>query len=293
MEKYFEMKIVVYRSDKPHERNLADAICAGALAHGMDGEIRRMAEYIDPTDDTDVAVMIGVKGRSKDCMRDHLLCGKHIIYVDKGYIRYKEQGVVKSMPHLWRFSVDAFQPTNYFQKNPRPSDRWDILGITMHPRYEEGDCIMYAGKSQKYCNWWRLGDANEFAAKTIHRIRKHTTRNIIYRPKPSYKNATPIEGTIFSGPTKKIYAELPRTYCLVTHGSNASLDAIFYGIPAISLGECIANPVANGELTALRNELFFPTEQERLQWAYDMSYCQWTIAELKSGEAMQYLKEQL
>jgi len=287
------MKIVIYRSDKPHERNIADDMLSGAVIHGFDCEIRRMADYEDPTDDTDIAMIISVKGKSKRCMNDHLACGKHIIYVDKGYVRCKEQGAHKTMPQLWRFSVDAFQPMAYFQKKSRPSDRWDALGISMRPRYTEGEYILFAGKSQKYCDWWRLGDANKFAAKIIARIRKCTKKPIIYRPKPSFKNATPIEGTIFSGPNKKIYAELDRVHCLVTHGSNASLDAIFFGIPAISLGECIANPVANAELINLKKELFFPSESERLQWAYDLAYCQWTLEELKNGEAMQYLKEQL
>lgn len=288
------MKIVVYRTDNPKERNIADAMYAGALAQSLECEIRRMEEYVDPTDDTDVAMMIGVKGKSKRCMNEHLACGKHVIYVDKGYIRYKEQGVVRTMRQLWRFSVDSFQPIKYFQNKPRPSDRWDVLGIKMHPRYTDGEHVMFAGKSQKYCDWWRLGDANEFAEKMVNRIRKNTKRQIIYRPKPSFKDAVPIKGTIFSGPNKKIYSELHRLHCMVTHGSNASLDAVLFGIPAISLNDCIVNPIASDSLESLKKEeLIFPTDEERLQWAYDLAYCQWTLDELRSGEAVQYFMEQL
>ena len=42
------------------------------------------------------------------------------------------------------------------------------------------------------------GDPTEYAKYLVSEIRKYSKRQIWYRPKPSWRDAMPIEGTYFS-----------------------------------------------------------------------------------------------
>src|SRR5688500_2147229 len=97
------VNITFYASDKPREIMLAKALAEGAKALGDYSEIRRTADYGEdeegndkkfpgPSPETDVACIFGVKGRSKDILKDHRLVGKATLYFDKGYTRAKGEG---------------------------------------------------------------------------------------------------------------------------------------------------------------------------------------------------------
>jgi hypothetical protein len=118
-----------------------------------------------------------------------------------------------------------------------------------------------------------------------------------YRPKPSWAAGHPedvkqVPGTVFSGPDVKFRDLLQNCHAVVTHGSNAAVEAIVAGVPAIvvSRGACAAEPVA--ELDDQRaGRPFFPSEERRRQWAANLAYCQFTLEEIASGAAWRTLHE--
>ena len=287
------MRITFWRSNKPLEHRIAERVGEGARVLGFDYETRVTEDYTGPLAETDVAIVLGVKGMSGYIMREHRVLGKHVVYIDKGYYRGRGDDPAVKLKYF-RFSVDAFQPLAYFQNTKHPSDRWDKLGFSFEPmqRNNFAGHIIYAGSSQKYCDFQQIGDATKYATKVIKLIKKFVTNNIVYRPKPTWKDAVPIEGTTFSQSKKKIQEELKGAMALVTHGSNASFDAILAGVPTIVLGDAIAKPMAMQEIQQLRN-INFPRDECRLQWGYDLAYCQWTLDEMRSGEMWTNLREHL
>lgn len=279
------MKFVFYKSDKPFERLVAKALQKG-IPEEHEFEIRSSSEYVLPTEGTDVVIVLGVKGHSKKIIKDHVVCGMQYIYIDKGYIRARNND---GIPTYFRLSVDGFQPLDYFQKTKRPGDRWDKFKIKLLPFKNVSKApILYAGSSQKYSAFHRLGDATDYAKQVIRRLRKYTKRSFVYRPKPSWRDAVPIEDTRFSRHPDKMDGELKAAYILVTHGSNCGYDAIIAGRPVMVLGDGIAKPLSRTDITDIENPYIY-TEDERRQWLSDLAYCQWTLPEMESGEAWSHL----
>ncbi len=292
------MKVVSYCSDKPREHLIAQAMKLGIEAHGSTFEMRRTADYGEddegndrcwpgPDPETDVAVVFGVKGISRQLIKDHRAMGKHTIFLDKGFTREKGEN---SHTKYTRVAVNATSPASYMMKRKHDSKRAQELKINLEKRKNpDSGHILFCGSSQKYHDFHGLGDSTAYAEKVFRSLRKHTDRQIVYRPKPSWKGATYIKGTSFSPSTSSIAEALKGCYCVITHGSTAAMDAIISGIPAIVLGEGIASPVSSNQLESIIKP-FWPSEDERMRWINAMSYCQWTLDEFRSGEAWKYIK---
>jgi len=155
--------------------------------------------------------------------------------------------------------------------------------------------ILYCGSSQKYCDFYRLGDANDYAENIFNKIRELVTKaSILYRPKPSWDGARDIEGSEMSRVNKSLKLELNRSRLLITHGSAAAVEAVVAGVPVITLGPCASQFVGNQTLDATSLlDPYFPSEQARWQWLCNLAYCQWTGEEFHSGEAWGFIRNEL
>lgn len=294
------MKVVSYCSDKPREHLIAQAMKLGIEASGSTFEIRRTADYGEdedgndrrwpgPDPETDVAVVFGVKGISRQLIKDHRAMGKHTLFLDKGFTREKGEN---SHTKYTRVAINATSPARYMMKRNCDSKRAKDLHINLERRKNpESGHILFCGSSQKYNDFHDLGDSTAYAEKVFRSVRKHTERQIVYRPKPSWKGATFIKGTSFSSNSSSIFEALKGCFCLVTHGSTAAMDAIISGVPAIVLGEGIASPVTSNQVESVVKPVW-PSEEDRMRWLNAMSYCQWTLDEFRSGEAWKYIKGQ-
>jgi len=287
--------ITFWRSNSPAEHRLAEYFSIGAKVVGLDFITMANDGYTGPLGETTVAITTGVKYPSRRIIEEHAMLGKKFICVDKGYKRGRGSDPAAKMSY-YRASVGGFQPLDYFQMIPRPSDRWDRLGFVIEPRKKGGRDIIYAGSSQKYSDFKRLGDANAYANKIMRRAFKHCPKaqrgSIIYRPKPSWKGAEPVPKFKFSQNVVKINRALMDAYALITYGSNAALDSILAGVPTVVLGDSIAQPIAMKELSDLR-EPTHPDSSVIHQWGCDLAYCQWTPEEMRSGEMWETLLENL
>ena len=293
------LKITLYLSDKPREYAIGDALAAGFRKHGDIVDVIATQDFVRPDWETQLAVIIGIKAHSKRIMEEYRRGGRHCMLVDKSYFGRTE---------YVRLSVDGFQPA-YAHAKPRPADRWqkiaDEFRIELQPRRAAGgDYLIYAGSSQKYCDWHELGDVSEFATSTCHAINKQTHSDIklLYRPKPSWvaghaADVRLVPETEFSGPDVKLGKLLPDCAALITHGSNAAVEAIIGGVPVIVLsrGACAAESVAGKKIEALRFVRIgdfspeFPTDAQRIQWLADLAYCQFNVEELTNGTAWEII----
>lgn len=281
------MKVVLYLSlNKSREVAIGEALAKGFRRHGEEVEILPTEGYDRPQRDSQVAVVIGVKG--KRIFEDHRRRARHTLLVDKGYFQRK---------NYLRLSFDGFQP-HYAHDVSRPTDRFDRLGIPLRDLQPRGRHLIYAGSSQKYCNWHDLGDVTEFATGVCGKLDKltHGSMPIYYRPKPSWaaayvEDCKPIPGTIFSGPKEFLTDRLPGCHALVTHGSNAAIEAIAAGVPVVLVsreGACGAWSLAETNVENIAAP-FWPDPDLRRQMFADLAYCQFTIDEMASGLAWETL----
>lgn len=282
------MHVVFHHSDKPREVLLADAFAAGVRVHGDTSQLQPLTAD-KTTLPCEVAVMVGVK--SRDLYQAYYRQGTHVIYMDKGYTRASIPGPVKVWEY-WRVSLDEHHPTEHLTKMAMPYDRADALGLVLKPWRRDGRRIILAGSSQKYHDFYGLRHPTDWARKVVRQIREvDAKREIVYRPKPSWKEATPIEGTTFCR-EGDIYDLLTDAWCLVTHGSNAVFEAILEGVPCIVLGNAVAKPISS---TTLKH-LPFPDMRSyavRHQWLANLAYWQWTMPEMMQGAAWAFLRPKI
>lgn len=275
------MRIVFIKTNDRFDAPVADAFSSGLriFAH--------KAEVLGP-DDLDKAIgatvlaIVGVRALKRD-FREIKKAGGRIVFIDKGHMGRGE---------YVRTSVDTFMPTRYLMDMKCPPDRFAKLGIEIKSMRSDGRHIIYAGSSHKYSECRGLGGATEYAQKVLGELMRLSPRAIVYRPKPSWQEATPIEGTFFSRPPRGLSDELRGAHCLVTHGSNSAVEALLAGIPTIVLGDGVALPLSKASVQDVE-DLYIPTDEERHKWASNLAYCQWSLSELRSGEAWENLSEQL
>lgn len=288
------MKVTLYLSEKiqgggikERELNIGNALKSGFEKHGDQVVIVPAHEFVRPDWDTHLAVVIGIKGHSKRICEEYRRGARPPMLVDKSYFGRTE---------YVRLSVGGFQPP-YAHAVKRQPDRWhrirDEFHIEVKPKQKGGRYFIYAGSSQKYCDWHDLGDATTFAESVCHSINKttHSEIPLLYRPKPSWvaghpEDAKPIPDTQFSGPDKKLGVLLPDCKAVITHGSNAAVEAVIAGVPAIVISKnaCAADVVAEKNIANIRDP-FFPEDVARLQWLYDLAYLQFNLAEIAAGLA--------
>lgn len=299
------MHIVFYASEKPREYLIAKALEEGVASQGDTFEMRRTADYGEtlegeelkysgPTADTDVACCFGVKSKSRQIIQDHLAVGKSTLFFDKGYTREKgEQGHTLYS----RVSVNGGHPLKYMMTRERKPDRWVRLGLKFRKEHMThnygGGHILIALSSQKYNDFAGYPDPNRQCDKLVKDIRHiPCSRQIIYRPKPSWRGAVQVPDTALSRPPQTIEEALRGCHAVVTFGATVSLDALLHGVPCICLGDSIAAPICSRTLEEIEKP-YWPDKTRRHAWGAQMAYCQWTTPELRSGEAWEDLKEEI
>ncbi len=286
------MRVCFWRSDKPREHLLADAFADGVRACGLGDTVEQRPLLETPElADCDVAVMVGVK--SRELFHMHWRAGIHVIMVDKGYTRHAARGPVKLWEY-WRGAVDAHHPTDKLMDIARPHDRLEKLGLRIQPwrRALPNSHILLAGSSAKYHEFYGLKDPTRWAEKVVAALREHTTREIVYRPKPSWKDAVPIKGTRYSELPETIDQALAGAHACVTHGSNAVFEAAVAGVPSIVLGTAVARPISSTELESIEKPIMVD-DATRRQWLANLAYCQWTLSEFAAGDAWRILRPQI
>lgn len=276
------MKVVFWASSKDREQELAHAFLAGARAHGWDTEKRDLCAR-PRVDDYDVGCMVGVK--SAELFRAHKQAGTIPLMIDKGYIR--SRAASGRVWEYWRVAVNAHHPTeNSLTLRKMPPDRFEKLGVEIGPWRGYGLQVVIAGSSAKYHQFYGLPHPTEYWTGIIANLASMTDRPIIYRPKPSWKDAAPIRSSLYSGPKDHITDVLNNAHCLITHGSNACFEAAIMGIPSIILGDGVMKSISSTSL----DDLDAPRLGKREQLLCNLAYHQWNMQEFSTGEAWATMK---
>lgn len=281
-----------YITDKPRTRQWGECLARGAAVHGDRVELIHQEGFTGPLEGFDGGGKLGLNKACKTIMDAHLKAGKRFLFFDKGYT---------GRNLYWRVSVDAWQPTAYFQRFMHPDDRIKAAGVTtsIRPKRRDAQTIVFAGACQNYSNFCDLGNVNDYNAWVLRNLREHSDRKIIYRPNPSWYSKhgsefraihSDVENVELSEPSVPFMEELRRCHLLVTHGSSASVTAFAHGIPVMILGGGVCKPVGLGVEWDQIEQPFWPKESVRQQFFADLAYCQWTVEEYRNGAAWAELR---
>jgi hypothetical protein len=264
------MRIALFLSpNKFAERQLA-----GDLRSGIPAKF----EWVDEVGPGfDFAVVVGIK--RKPIIRALQARGTPFLYFDKGHNR--RWNAVQ--PDWWRLAINDYQPTHYLGRLNFPDDRADAQDWRVKPWRHKGSHIVFAGASAKYHAFYELDDPTAYAADVIRKLKTLTRRPIVYRSKPSWRGAEPIDGAKFIGQARHpISDDLRGAHALVTHGSNACLDALLAGVPSVVLGNGTVGTISSKSLDEIENPILASMESCK-QLLANMAYCQWSDREIRSG----------
>jgi len=229
----------------------------------------------------DTVIFWGYVETCQAIMKGFIAEGKAAVYLD---LAYWERGT------HYKVSVNDRHPTAYFQDVKHDSVRREMFKVFPKPyQKNERGHILIAGMSKKAA--WAEGrepvESWELAA--IAELKKHTDREIIYRPKPSFAGAKPLEGSKFSDPkTSSLDSLLKGCYAVVAYHSNVATDGLVEGVPAF-VCKGVAKPMALSDLSQIDTPLY-PDDRE--QWANNIAYCQWSEVEMKTGVCWAHLKQE-
>lgn len=265
---------------------LSNQTCAameqGIRASGARARSMRLEFYRDGhAQDYDAAVFWGYIETCQKVMRDFRAAGKPVIYIDQGYWGRGKNGHFK-------VAVNARHPNAYFQKRPHRGDRARALGVTAKPWTGTGGHILVAGMSAKAAWAEKLEPVESFERSVIDAIRKVTDRPIVYRPKPSWKDAKPIEGIEYSAPDEPLAKALDGCHAVVTHHSNVAVDGLVEGIPCF-VWDGVAMPMGSSDLRMIDKPL---RPEGREQWVADTAWTQFTMDEMRRGLPWRHFKDE-
>jgi len=161
----------------------------------------------------------------------------------------------------------------------RDTDRLSILKWR-YKKHKPGKHILVVPPSEKVMIFYGH-DLDSWMTFTVAEIKKYTNRPITIRLKP---------GRTERVTTNTIQQAMENAYCVVTYNSIAATEAILYGLPAIALAPNSARMLCNTAIEQINN-LHIPTADEVTAFAAHLSYCQFTLREIRTGYAWSILNE--
>jgi len=270
-------------SGKDRSQKIARALGAGASAVGYKALIRMDNVYRQPIGQ--IAAFYGYQKSFPRIMAEYIAADKTVVFVDLGYWGRRHGGRYNG---YHKVAINSRNPDKYLMQYNRDATRIAMLGIKAMPWRSDGDFIIVAGMSDKSANSYGL-KPEEWERWAVAELQKHTSRPIIYRPKPSWSGASPIAGSEFqpAPPSSDATAEtFNGCHAVVTHHSNIAIDALVNGVPAFCW-DGAATCMSLQDLSQIEKPL---RPDERDQWLANIAWCQWSVPEIASGAMWRQLK---
>ena len=297
------MKLTFYVADTARMDTINKLFFAMAKGCSFTGDSCDMVSALPQThvEDSDMAVIIGVRADTRAIAHSYLSSGKHVLFIDKGYVRSRDssENSVFGLKHV-KVSVDALHPTKYLMRERHSADRWEMIqhlnGLPDWPGWEGGgEDILVLGMSQEFADFIELGDAFTCSKRIVLDAATKTTRTIVYRPKPSRYRTDCVPGFRCSVGPKDFVKELNHSKVVVSYASGGGINAVLAGVPVIELGRGCAEPVALGiSLDVLQKEPWeLPAKELVMQWCNNLAYSLWSLTEIAQGKMWQYVREKV
>ena len=205
-------------------------------------------------------------------IQDRLTHNKPMWFIDSGYTNFL------TGKKTWHRLVKNHTHHDIMEQQ-FPADR-----LGMFPKFPEtwrtgGNKILVVESSESH---YKMQDT--CLANWRYRLRK-TLQNLTDRP-IEFKSKTVSRKT-----RATVYQQLKDNpddyYCVISDSSVAAIEAIWLGIPVITLGQHISAPVARTKIEDIDDLYRGPIGD----WLCALSYCQFTKAEMLNGTAAKITKK--
>ena len=274
--------VAVYLSGNPVHDRVLRAFFEGAPEPKI---LCTFPEY----EPTDIAVVFGVYKRNipvsyarGEIMNNQLAIGNDTLVLETGYVNRGD-----GEENHYAAGLNGLNGHADFRNEGMPSDRWDMLEAELQPWKPPGKNVILCGQVPWDASVQDV-DMHEWLKRKAKEIAEVCDHPIIYRPHPCARNhPQEVPGCVTTHDF--FHNDLANAWCVVTYNSNAAVDAIIEGVPAIATGE---GSMARGIALMDVGQILWAAnvgQCDRQQWANDLAYTQWTPAEMRAGHTWRHL----
>jgi hypothetical protein len=220
----------------------------------------------------DCPVLIRNTIRNEESIRARLLDDKEFWFTDAGYTNFV---AVKGKP--WHRLVHNHVHTNLTHLD-FPADRLKLLDKFPLPWRPEGKKILVVESSDYH---HRIFDTTHdtWRSKVTNELAEHTDRPIEYRAK---ENNRKTRNSVY-----ELLMSSDDYYCIISDSSAAAVEAVWAGVPVITLNTHITSPIARTQISDIDNLYRGPIGD----WLCALSYSQFTKKEMQNGTAWKIIQK--
>jgi len=276
-EKYRDLRILRSNIDYILDRLGTDTVLDHYKRSQQDGFVKSVGLQIDPS--ASLVRRDTVLDIQEDCVLRNTVGNHRFLtdlidsnlpfwFIDSGYTNFTETNkkwhrIVRNHLHQASYFDAPLNRLKNFPTFPKPWRRSGDNILVIEPG-EFSAAIFHVEIDQ-----WRKDVTDE--------IRKYSDKNIIVREKIPKKQRSNLYDELLHGDY----------YCVVNINSNAATEAIWAGVPVITLGKHITNPVSRSQIKDINDLYRGPLGN----WLAFLSYNQFTYDELIDGTAIRIIKE--
>lgn len=258
--------------DPPHYRR--DAILAGLKAAGA-----VVVPSISNPVPGDCLVIWNRYGNTDKEARRFEATGAAVILVENGYVGHhdNEHGkpVAANGEQLYAMALNRHNGAGTWFVGS--GSRWREQGIQVKPWREGGEHILLL--AQRGIGTPPVASPRDWPERTERRLRKLTDRPIKVRGHPGNQ-----------GPVIPLESDLAGAWCAVTWASSAGIRAICAGVPVFSdFEQWIGAPAVLQRFEQIEEPLCDDSAREDMLGL--LSWAQWTVSEIASGDPFLRLME--
>jgi hypothetical protein len=201
--------------------------------------------------------------------------GRTWYYGDNGYFKPAKRGRNGTSGYL-RVTRNAMQHDGTGHAD---SGRWQALDMSIAPWRRNGRHIVLCPPARLIAAILEF-DADQWLRDTQARLKTATDRPIRLRKKMSWREVQSGEGPPLS-------YDLHNAWALVTHSSNAAVEALLTGVPVFCTAPCASYRMGRPDIERIEAPLM---PDDRQQWAQNLAAAQWSLTEMVDGTCWRELQ---
>jgi len=212
---------IVFHTQKPKARKLAETFRRGCLARGLDF---RSTDGTNPQN-VDMGIFYGITRETYPTFRYYMAQGR-ALYLDNGWLSTPDKPT-------FRFSWNSVQP--FLMDLPPETYRADSMGRLPPINHEPAPAsALLILQSRQYFDFLRLPYDRDTWQGATTRLLNRLGYTVSPREKPTKR--APASATLFES--------IERAEIVVSLNSAACLKALCYGVPAFCTLDCSLTPLA-------------------------------------------------
>lgn len=207
-----------------------------------------------------IVPIVGCSPELRPMITGWLKTRRAFVYWDRGYCR---RVFATWLPRGEEGGYYRWHLNNFQMRSIRdvPDDRWKALNTEVKPWSNNGRHIVIAAPTRTYA---KFHQTENWIADTIDALARVTDRQLVIRDKES---------------KRPLQADLEGAHCLVTHGSNAGVEAVISGCPVFVCRDSAAALVGLTDLSRIEKPIY----PDRQPWLNSLAYSQFNERELVDG----------